>query len=83
LRNPQSRKLLAETLCVVGLVFALFGAFVLWEGEPFMPGGRSIDQLLLAFFDPMTAMLVFGWSSTAFGIALVALGIYTLLQRVP
>ena len=64
-------------------MLATFGVFVLWEGEPFTPGRRSIDHLLLAFFDPMTAMLVFGWSSTAFGVALAALGIYTLLRPAP
>ena len=77
----HSRKLLGETLCVVGVVFAAFGAYVLWEGEPFTPGRRLIGELLLAFLDPMTAMLVFGYSAIAFGVILAGLGIYILLKR--
>jgi ABC-type Mn2+/Zn2+ transport system permease subunit len=76
----QSRKLLGETLFVVGLVFAAFGTFLVWEGEPLKAdASRRIslwffERLLLLVFDPVTATRVFGFFSIGFGIALSALG---------
>jgi hypothetical protein len=59
----QSRKPLGETLFVVGLIFAAFGTFLVWE-----------ERLLLLVFDPATATRVFGFFSIGVGIALSALG---------
>jgi uncharacterized iron-regulated membrane protein len=78
--SPQSRKLLAETMCAVGLVFAAFGAYLLWETKASVPSDGRLARLLLKFFDPMTASLIASYASLGFGIALTLLGLHLLLK---
>jgi hypothetical protein len=78
--SPQSRKVLAQTICAVGAVFALFGAYLLWEGKPSTASEGKLARLLLGFFDPMTASLIASYLSLGFGVALIVLGLCVLLR---
>jgi hypothetical protein len=65
MHSSPSRRILAETVLA-------FTSCV-------TPAGKT-SRRLLAFFDPVTAMLVFGYASLGFGLVLSAAGIYIVYK---